>query len=194
MSLSTHSVTQILHDWACGDPSAFERLVPLVERELRRRAARYLRMEVPGHTLQTADLIQEAYLRLIDTKNIRWQSRAHFFGIAANLMRRILIDYARKRRAKKRDRTMTIAAPTEEQTAMIENTMDLIALNEALDRLASLDPRQGRIVELRYFAGLSFEETAQILEVSVRTVERDWQTAKLWLRKEIRRREDRSKR
>jgi RNA polymerase sigma factor (TIGR02999 family) len=187
MSLSTHSVTQILHEWACGNQSAFNRLVPLVERELRRQAARYLRMEEPGHTLQTADLIQEAYLRLIDAKNIEWQNRAHFFGIAANLMRRVLVDYARKRRARKRDWTMIMAAPSEAQIAMIENSVDLIALNEALDRLAKLDPRQGRIVELRYFAGLSVEETAQILDVSVRTVEREWQVAKMWLRKEIRR-------
>ena len=188
MSLSTHSVTQILHDWACGDQSAFDRLVPLVERELRRQAARYLRMERPGHTLQTADLIQEAYLRLMDAKNIQWQSREHFFGIAANLMRRVLVDYARKRRARKRDWTMILAVPAEAPAAVIENTVDLIALNEALDQLSRLDPRQGRIVELRYFAGLSFEEAAQILDVSVRTVERDWQVAKMWLRQEIRRR------
>jgi RNA polymerase sigma-70 factor, ECF subfamily len=187
MSRSTHSVTQILHDWAGGDSSALERLVPLVERELRRQAAHYLRMERPGHTLQTADLIQEAYLRLIDSKNIQWQSRAHFFSIAANLMRRVLVDYARKRRARKRDWTMIMAVPAEAQAAVIENTVDLIALSEALDRLARLDPRQGRIVELRYFAGLNVEETARILEVSARTVERDWQVAKMWLREEIRR-------
>jgi RNA polymerase sigma-70 factor, ECF subfamily len=188
MSRSTHSVTQILHDWTGGDSTAFERLVPLVERELRRQAARYLRKERPGHTFQTADLIQEAYLRLIDAKNTQWQSRAHFFGIAANLMRRVLVDYARKRRAKKRDRTIIMAAPAEAPAAVIENTVDLIALSEALDRLSRLDPRQGRIVELRYFAGLSFEETAQILDISVRTVERDWQVAKMRLRQQIRRR------
>jgi RNA polymerase sigma factor (TIGR02999 family) len=182
MSHSTQSVTQILHDWTSGDQSAFNRLVPLVERELRRQAARYLRMEETGHTLQTADLIQEAYLRLLDAKNIQWQNRAHFFGIAANLMRRILVDYARKRQAKKRDLTRIIG---EAPVGVIENTVDLIAVNEALDRLSRLDPRQGRIVELRYFAGLSVEETAQVLAVSARTVERDWQVAKLWLREEI---------
>jgi RNA polymerase sigma-70 factor (ECF subfamily) len=188
MSHSTQSVTQILHDWTCGDQSAFNRLVPLVERELRRQAARYLRMEETGHTLQTADLIQEAYLRLLDAKNIQWQNRAHFFGIAANLMRRILVDYARKRQAKKRDWTRIMAAPTEAPVGVIENTVDLIAVNEALDRLFRLDPRQGRIVELRYFAGLSVEETAQVLDVSERTVERDWRVAKMWLREEIGRR------
>jgi RNA polymerase sigma factor (TIGR02999 family) len=187
MLLSTHSVTQKLHDWSHGDQSAFDRLVPLVERELRRQAARYLRMEQPGHTLQTADLIQEAYLRLIETKNIQWQNRAHFFGIAANLMRRILVDYARKRQAKKRDWNRIMASPNEAEVAVIENTVDLIALNEALDRLARIDPRQGRIVELRYFAGLNVEETAQVLDVSVKTVKRDWQMAKAWLREEIRR-------
>jgi DNA-directed RNA polymerase specialized sigma24 family protein len=161
MSLSTHSVTQMLHDWAQGDSSAFDRLVPLVEKELRRQAARYLRMEQPGHTLQTADLIQEAYLRLMDTENIQWQNRAHFFGIAANLMRRILVDYARKRQAKKRD--------------------------WAGIGVSVMDPRQGRVVELRYFAGLSVEETARILGVSTKTVKRDWQMAKVWLREEIKR-------
>ena len=188
-----HSVTQILQDWTGGDQSAFERLVPLVEGELRRQAARYLRMEQPGHILQTADLIQEAYLRLIDARNIQWQNRAHFFGIAANLMRRILVDYARKRQAQKRDWTRIMAAPTEAQSTVTDHTVDLIALNVALDRLTLIDPRQGRIVELRYFAGLSVEETAQVLEISARTVERDWQVAKMWLREEIGRGSDLSK-
>src|SRR5262245_24751089 len=193
MSHTINSVTQILHDWTGGDQSAFERLVPLVERELRRQAARYLRMEQPGHTLQTADLIQEAYLRLIDARNVQWQNRAHFFGIAANLMRRILVDYARKRQAQKRDWTRIMAAPAEVQSTVIDNTVDIIELNVALDRLTRLDPRQGRIVELRYFAGLSVEETAQVLEISARTVERDWQVAKMWLREEIGRSSDLSK-
>jgi RNA polymerase sigma-70 factor (ECF subfamily) len=187
MSLSTHSVTQMLHDWARGDQSAFERLVPLVERELKRQAARYLRREQPGHTLQTADLIQEAYLRLIETKNIQWQNRTHFFGIAANLMRRILVDYARKRQARKRDWAGIRASLNEVRAAPAENAVDLIALDEALNRLAMIDPRQGRVVELRYFAGLSVEETARILEVSTRTVKRDWQMAKAWLHEEIKR-------
>ncbi|HKX31608.1 MAG TPA: sigma-70 family RNA polymerase sigma factor [Blastocatellia bacterium] len=192
MSHPIHSVTQILRDWTGGDQSAFERLVPLVEGELRRQAARYLRMEQPGHTLQTADLIQEAYLRLIDARNIQWQNRAHFFGIAANLMRRILVDYARKRHAQKRDWTRIRAVPTEAQSAVTDHTVDLIALNVALDRLTLIDPRQARIVELRYFAGLSVEETAQVLEISARTVERDWLVAKIWLREEIGRNSDHS--
>ena len=187
MSLATHSVTQMLHDWAHGDRSALDRLVPLVEKELRRQAARYLQQEQPGHTLQTADLIQEAYLRLMDTENIQWQNRAHFFGIAANLMRRILVDYARRRQAKKRNWGVIRASVNEVQVAPIENALDLIALNEALDRLTMIDPRQGRVVELRYFAGLSVEETARILEVSTKTVKRDWQMAKTWLREEIKR-------
>jgi RNA polymerase sigma factor (TIGR02999 family) len=177
----------MLHDWAHGDQSAFDRLVPLVEKELRRQAARYLRREQPGHTLQTADLIQETYLRLMDTENIQWQNRAHFFGIAANLMRRILVDYARKRQARKRDWAGIRTSVNEGQVTPIENVVDLIALNEALDRLAGIDPRQGRVVELRYFAGLSVEETARILEVSTKTVKRDWQMAKAWLREEIKR-------
>jgi RNA polymerase sigma factor (TIGR02999 family) len=177
----------MLHDWALGDQSAFDRLVPLVEKELRRQAARYLRQEQPGHTLQTADLIQETYLRLMDAENVQWQNRAHFFGIAANLMRRILVDYARKRQAKKRDRAGIRASVNEGQVTPTENAVDLIALNEALDRLARIDPRQGRVVELRYFAGLSVEETALILGVSTKTVKRDWQMAKAWLREEIKR-------
>jgi RNA polymerase sigma factor (TIGR02999 family) len=187
MPHSTQSVTQILHDWTCGDQSAFNRLVPLVERELRRQAARYLRMEETGHTLQTADLIQEAYLRLLDAKNIQWQNRAHFFGIAANLMRRILVDYARKRQAQKRNWAGIRASLNEVRGAPAENAVDLIALDEALNRLARIDPRQGRVVELRYFAGLSVEETARILQVSTKTVKRDWQMAKAWLREEIKR-------
>ena len=185
MTLSAHNVTKMLHDWSRGDRAAFDKLVPVVEQELRRQAVRYLRRERPGHTLQTTDLIQEAYLRLIDAENVEWQSRAHFFGIAANLMRRILVDYARKHWAEKRGGS-GIRVPLEEaQVASAERKIDLVALDEALTRLAEIDPQQSRIVELRYFSGLSVEETAAVLGVSDRTVKRDWQMAKAWLREEI---------
>jgi RNA polymerase sigma factor (TIGR02999 family) len=181
----THSVTQALHEWGRGDRSALGRLAPLVERELRRQAARYLRRERSEFTLQTVDLMQEAYLRLIGAEHVQWRNRAHFFGVAANLMRRILVDYARKRHAEKRGGSKLRAPFEEARAAPAETAVDLVALNEALDRLAEFDPQQARVVELRYFAGLSVEETAEVLGVSETTVKRDWQTAKAWLREEI---------
>ncbi len=153
--------------------------------ELRQKAARYLRRERPGHTLQTTALINEAYLRLIDAKDIQWQSRAHFFAIAANLMRRVLVDHARRRDADKRGGP-NIRLTLDETIAVANETdVDLLAIDQALDRLATIDPQQARVVELRFFSGLSVEETAAALGVSPKTVKRDWSVARAWLRREI---------
>jgi len=185
MTPSPSKVTQLLHDWSDGDREALDKLIPIVYEELRRQAARYLRRERPGHTLQTTALIHEAYLRLIDQKNVRWQNRAHFFAIAAQLMRRILVDHARGRQAAKRGGS-DIKLPLEEGMIGSEGReVDLVALDEALERLASIDPQQSRVVELKFFSGLSVEETAEVLGVSQRTVKRDWNVAKAWLRREI---------
>jgi len=185
MTPSPSNVTQMLHDWSDGDREAFDKLVPIVYEELRRQAVRYLRRERPGHTLQTTALIHEAYIRLIDQTNVRWQNRAHFFGIAAQLMRRILVDHARSRQAAKRGGS-DIKVPLEEAIIASEGReVDLVALDEALERLAAIDPQQSRVVELKFFSGLSVEETAEVLGISPRTVKRDWNVAKGWLRREI---------
>jgi RNA polymerase sigma factor (TIGR02999 family) len=184
MTRQTHSVTEILRNWRAGDRATLEEVIPLVERELRRRAARYLRRERPNHSLQAVDLVQETYIRLIHTKDIQWQDRAHFYGISANLMRRILVDYARKHNAEKRNRSESRPV-SENDDAAADRLIDLVAVDEALERLAMLDPQQCRVVELRYFSGLSVEETADVLGTSPRTVKRDWQMAKAWLRAEI---------
>ena len=182
---SPSHVTQLLHDWSDGDREALDKLIPIVYEELRRQAVRYLQRERPGHTLQTTALIHEAYLRLIDQKDVRWQNRAHFFGIAAQLMRRILVDHARSRQAAKRGGS-DIKLPLEEGMIVAEGKdVNLVALDEALERLAAIDPQQSRVVELRFFSGLSVEETAAVLGVSTRTVKRDWNVAKAWLRREI---------
>ena len=185
MTPSSSNVTEMLHDWSKGDREVLDKLIPIVYGELRRQAARYLRRERPGHTLQTTALIHEAYIRLIDQKNVRWQNRAHFFAIAAQLMRRILVDHARSRQAAKRGGS-DIKLPLEEAIIASEGReVDLVALDEALKRLAAIDPQQSRVVELRFFSGLNVEETAEVLEVSPRTVKRDWNVAKAWLRREI---------
>jgi RNA polymerase sigma factor (TIGR02999 family) len=185
MPTPTHSVTRLLEEWRNGDREALDRLIPVVYDELRRLAARRLRRERPGHTLQTTALINEAYLRLVDAQGVRWQSRAHFFAVAANLMRRILVDHARKNGADKRGGS-GIRLPLDEAVAVGgERDVDLIAVDEALERLTSLDPQQARIVELRFFTGLSVEETAEALGVSPRTVNRDWGVAKAWLHREL---------
>ena len=185
MTPSSSNVTQMLHDWSHGDREVLDKLVPVVYEELRRQAARYLRRERPGHTLQTTALIHEAYIRLIDQKNVHWQNRAHFFAISAQLMRRILVDHARSRQAAKRGGS-DIKLPLEEAMIASEGReVDLVALDEALERLAAIDPQQSRVVELKFFSGLSVEETAEVLGVSTRTVKRDWNVAKAWLRREI---------
>jgi RNA polymerase sigma-70 factor (ECF subfamily) len=185
MTPSPQQITQFLIDWSDGDQHALDRLVPVVHDELRRQAARYLRRERPDHTLQTSALINEAYIRLVEQKSVRWQNRAHFFGIAAQLMRRILVDHARGLHRAKRGGS-AIKLPLEEAAgARPERSVDLVALDEALGKLAVIDAQQSRVVELRYFSGLSIEETAEVMNISPATVKRDWALAKAWLRREI---------
>ena len=185
MTTPSHSVTRLLREWRGGDREALDRLVPLVYEELRLQAARYLRRERPGHTLQTSALINEAYLRLVDAQDVPWQSRAHFCAVAANLMRRILVDHARMKRAEKRGGA-DVRLPLDEAMGVAgSQEVDLIALDEALEMLAALDPQQARVVELRFFTGLSVEETAEALGVSPRTVKRDWGMARAWLYSEL---------
>ncbi|CAN5319550.1 sigma-70 family RNA polymerase sigma factor [soil metagenome] len=179
-------ITQKLREWSDGKQEALDALLPLVYEELHTQAARYLRRERIGHTLQTTALIHETYLKLIDQREVNWQNRAHFFGIAAQVMRRILVDYAKARHRAKRggaDETLPLEAVT--LAVSEEKSIDLEALDEALTRLAELDERQARIVELRYFSGLSIEETAEVLHISPATVKSDWKSAKAWLYQEI---------
>ena len=184
-SPSTHEVTQLLVSWSNGDETALERLMPLVHQELRRLAKGYMGRERPGHTLQTTALINEAYLRLIDWKNVKWQNRSHFFAVAAQMMRRILVDFARSRPLPKRDGGARLA-PLEEAAVLTDGKdPDLIALDEALTRLAAVDVRKSQIVELKFFGGLSVEETAEVLKLSPVTVMREWSKAKAWLYREL---------
>jgi RNA polymerase sigma factor (TIGR02999 family) len=181
------NITHLLNQWSDGDERALDRLTPLVYEELRRRAAQYLQRERHRHTMQTTALINEAYLRLIDAKEVRWQGRAHFFAIAANLMRRILVDHARRRDAEKRGASRIhvtfdrIVASAKQPDVDV----DVLSIDEALTRLAAVDRQQAQIVELRFFSGLSVEETAAALGISPRTVKRDWSVARAWLRREI---------
>ncbi len=179
-------ITKKLREWSDGKQEALDALLPLVYEELHAQAARYLRRERIGHTLQTTALIHETYLKLIDQREVNWQNRAHFFGIAAQAMRRILVDYAKARHRAKRggaDENLPLEAATLAVSG--ERIVDLEALDEALTRLAELDERQARIVELRYFSGLSIEETAEVLHISPATVKSDWKSAKAWLYREI---------
>lgn len=183
-------ITAMLKAWGDGDREALEALVPRVYDELRRQAHRYLRGERPNHTLQTSALINEAYLRLAGQRDVEWQNRTHFFGIAANIMRRVLVDYARtqqrvKRGGKDEDLPLDLALSIVAEMTNEQTKIDLILLNSALDKLAEIDERQARIVELRYFSGLTVEETAEVLDISEMTVKRDWNVAKAWLRREI---------
>jgi RNA polymerase sigma factor (TIGR02999 family) len=179
------NVTQLLIDWGKGDKEALDKLVPLVYEELRRQAARYLRHERVGHTLQTTALIHEAYVRLVDQRNVHWQNRAHFFGIAAQMMRRILVDHARSKKRAKRGGSDIRISFTEASLKTPDQDLDIVALDEALERLAQIDEQQSRIVELRFFSGLTVEETAEVLSISTATVKRDWSMAKAWLHREI---------
>ncbi|MBA2503513.1 MAG: sigma-70 family RNA polymerase sigma factor [Pyrinomonadaceae bacterium] len=178
-----HEVTGLLQRWSDGDKEALDRLVPLVYDELRRAARRYMRDENNNHTLQTTALVNEVYLRLVDQKQTRWQNRAHFFGIAAGMMRRILVDHARRRKYQKRggDAAFVQLSLREAEAFAREEDLDLLKLDEALTELAKLDPRRSRVVELRFFAGLDMKETAEALHVSIATVLRDWNMAKAWL-------------
>jgi len=182
---SEKEVTRLLIAWSNGDQAALEQLTPLVYSELHRLAHRYLGRERKGHTLQTTALVHEAYLRLIDQKEVRWQNRAHFFAIAAQMMRRILVDYARSRNVAKRGGDARQVSLDEAMDVSDERAADVIALDEALKSLSDLDQRKGRIIELRFFGGLSIEETAEVLGVSPGTVMRDWTFAKAWLQREI---------
>ena len=182
---STQEITQLLLAWSDGDQEALPRLTPLVYAELRRLARRYMGRESPGHTLQTTALVHEAWLKLIDQRRVRWQNRAHFFGIAAQIMRRILMNYARDRQRMKRGGGAIQVSFSETDVVSVTKVSELLALDEALDRLAAIDERKAKVVEFRYFGGLSVEETAEVLDVSSITVTRDWNMAKAWLAREI---------
>jgi RNA polymerase sigma-70 factor, ECF subfamily len=182
---ATTAVTRLLLDWNDGNQEALEKLVPLVYAELRRLAKGYMRGERQGHTLQTTALINEAFLRLIDWKNVSWQNRAHFFGVSAQLMRRILVDFARARRGKRGGDVSCVTL--HEALIPADAGTDVVAVDDALKGLEAIDPRKGRVVELRFFGGLSTEETAEVLKVSTRTVEREWSLAQAWLLRELRR-------
>ena len=187
MAAETHTVTKMLQEWSVsGDRAALDKLIPIVYDELRRQASRYLQRERQGHTLQTTGLVHEAYVRLIDQAGVRWQNRAHFFAIAAEMMRRILVDHARRRGAAKRGGDAVKITLDEALNASTERDLDLIAVDEVLTRLAALDQQQARVVELRFFGGLNVEETSEVLGISERTVKRDWQVAKAWIRRELR--------
>jgi len=185
LSMSSHQITELLVAWSEGDRSALEQLTPLVHAELRRLAHRYMNGERAGHTLQTTALVNEAYLRLIDWKNVRWQNRAHFFGVSAQLMRRILVDYARERQYLKRGGGALQVSLSEAGALSVELSSDLVALDEALTALSKMDRRKEQVVELRFFGGLSVEEAAEVLQVSAETVMRDWRLAKVWLLREL---------
>lgn len=176
-----HEVTQLLVAWSRGDQAAKERLFPLVDAELRRIAHRYMKREPAGHTLQTTALVNEAYLRLIDASQVAWHDRAHFFAVSATLMRRILVDVARSRHYQKRGGATVTIGLGEDMVPVPPPNVDVIALDEALERLSAFDPRATRIIELRFFGGLTVDETAEVVGVSARTVKNEWATAKLWL-------------
>ena len=178
-------VTQLLVAWGNGDQVARDQLMGVVYDELHRLAHRYMKRESPGHTLQTSALVNEAFVRLVDQKNVQWQSRAHFFAIAAQMMRRILVDYARGRNYAKRGGGAHQVSLDEELTVSDERTTEVVNVHEALERLAGFDARKSQIVELRFFGGLSIDETAEVLGVSPGTVMRDWTLAKAWLRREM---------
>ena len=184
----THSpkeITRLLVAWGDGDRSALEELAPLVHTELHRLAHHYMGRERHGHTLQTSALVNEAYVRLIDWKEVRWQNRAHFFAVSAQLMRRILVDFARDRQYLKRGGGALRVSLGEAEAFSVERGADLVALDEALTGLAEVDRRKGQVVEMRFFGGLSVEEVAEVLKVSKETVMRDWRLAKVWLLREL---------
>jgi len=190
-SSSRNEVTGLLLDWGKGDKAALDKLMPLVYEELRRLAHYHMGRERPGHTLQTTALVNEAYLRLVDQRDVQWQNRAHFFGIASQMMRRILVDHARSRRYAKRGGGARQVSLDEAATLSLERAADVIALDDALTALADIDQRKTNIVEMRFFGGLSIEETAEVLGVSPGTVMRDWTLAKAWLHRHISKENDR---
>lgn len=181
MEPSSKSVTQLLIEWREGDETALNQLIPIVYGELRRLARAYMRGERRGHTLQTSALINEAYIRLVDHKGIRWQNRKHFYAVAAQAMRRVLVDHARSRDTDKRGAGVQVVELDEAAVVAQKQAADLIALDDALSDLEALDPRKSKVVELKYFGGWSIEEIAEALDLSTATVNREWNTAKLWL-------------
>ena len=189
MTASLNDVTQLLVAWGNGDQAARDQLMPLVYAELHRLAHRHIKKERPGHTLQTSALVNEAFVRLVDQRDVHWQSRAHFFGIAAQMMRRILVDYARKRRFAKRGGNQLQVSLNEELVAANQRSAEVVLLDDALTQLAEIDERKSKVVELKFFGGLSIEETAEALGVSPGTVMRDWTLAKAWLRRAMSRNE-----
>jgi RNA polymerase sigma-70 factor (ECF subfamily) len=180
-----HDVTRILHDWSGGDPAAPERLMPFVYDELRRLARTFLARERGAHTLQPTALVHEAYVRLVDQRSVNWQNRAHFYGIAASMMRRVLIDHARAHATEKRGGSVVHLSLEDVQVPIEQRASDFVALDEALEKLSQFDERKCRIVEMRFFAGLKDEEIAEVLGVTTRTVLRDWKKARLWLYREL---------
>src|SRR5689334_1536511 len=182
---SPEEVTQLLLDWSGGNKEALDRLMPLMYDELRRLARQQMRRERRGHTLQTTALVNEAYLRLIDQRNVQWQNRVHFLAVAAKLMRRILIDYARSRQVAKREGELRKVSIDEAASVAREPDASLIAIDDALASLETLDPRKAQVIEMRFFGGLTIEETAAALNTSHATIERDWTTARAWLYREI---------
>ena len=180
-----HQLTQLLEAWSDGEEEALEKLAPLVHAELYRLAKRYMSRERPNHLLQTSALINEAYVRLIDWKAVRWQNRAHFFGVAAQMMRRILVDFARRRPHVEKDQEAVQMSLDEALTVTTERDSDLLALDDALKSLATMDERKSQIVELRFFGGLSVDETAEVMKLSSITVIREWNKAKAWLYREL---------
>ena len=182
---TTHEVTQLLIEWSNGDKAALDKLMPLIHEELRRLARHYMSRERPGHTLQTTALVNEAYLKLVNRKGVHWENRAHFFAIAAQSMRSILVDHARGLAYAKRGGGAPKIEFDEGMIVSQERAAELVALDEALVALAEIDPRQGRVVELRFFGGLTVEETAEVLDLSPATIKREWTTAKAWLYRQL---------
>jgi RNA polymerase sigma-70 factor (ECF subfamily) len=185
MSTPTPNITDLLIAWGDGDQQAMEHLAPIIQQELHRVASRHMAGERQGHILQTTALVNEAYLRLIDWKNVQWQNRAHFFAMASQLMRRILVDYARAQHRDKRGGNAMQVSLSEVAKVPFEGMNNVVALDEALQTLEELAPRQSRVVELRFFGGLSLDEVAEVLKVSVGTVRRDWSLARAWLYREL---------
>jgi RNA polymerase sigma factor (TIGR02999 family) len=185
MEPSAHEVTQLLRAWSEGDQEALDKLTPLVYEELHRAAHRYIARERPGHTLETTELVNEIYLRLVDIREVTWQDRAHFLAVCARLMRRVLTDFARSRAYLKRGGDSPRVALDEALLVSREPRADLVALDDSLNALAAIDLRKSRVVELRFFGGLSVEETAEVLKISSKTVDRDWKVARLWLMQEM---------
>ena len=179
--VSTHEVTRLLQAWGAGDQAALERLLPLVYNELHRLAHSYMARERSGQTLQTTALVHEAYLRLVDVENIDWQSRSHFYGICARLMRRILVDLARSRNYQKRGGQIPHVELEAAATVSLVVGSEVLSVDEALKRLAAVDPRKSEVVELRFFGGLSIEEAAEVIDISPATAKREWATARVWL-------------